>query len=287
MGCFADLGWAWNIKPSISEVGSWKGSLPTAEFTESFVIWLYGTTNVFLEHLAAWGGAWAAQDLEHLSISIMFFGGGLVSLERLHTTCSADIFPQCGMLIESKTVRDWLNTSISLLCAQNNVHSEESASLQSPPRTYAFSMNPLPGLIILLLGLMMSSHHQDSMVSTTVHKQWGTLLVGFALARAVTYILFFISPPTSLFPSRPPSELVSAFCLISGGLIFMASTKDVIRIMEDHDLMAMFIFTVCMGFTAFLMAYEMAVLAIKGWATRREVPAVPKSSPGVAMRYGA
>ena len=80
MGCFADLGWAWNIKPSRAEVGSWKASLPSAEFVESFVIWLYGTTNVFLEHLAAWGGAWTAQDLEHVSISIMFFGGGLVCL---------------------------------------------------------------------------------------------------------------------------------------------------------------------------------------------------------------
>jgi hypothetical protein len=46
MGAFADFGWAWNV---------------------------------FMEHLAAWGDAWTAQDLEHVSISVMFFGGGLVS----------------------------------------------------------------------------------------------------------------------------------------------------------------------------------------------------------------
>lgn len=80
MGCFADFGWAWNVKPDRSEVGQWKASLPSAEFVESFVIWLYGCTNVFLEHLAAWGDAWTAQDLEHVSISVMFFGGGLVSI---------------------------------------------------------------------------------------------------------------------------------------------------------------------------------------------------------------
>lgn len=78
LGSFADFGWAWNLKPTKSEVG-WKSRVPTAEFTESFVIFLYGSTNVFLEHLAAWGGAWTAQDFEHVSISIMFFGGGLVS----------------------------------------------------------------------------------------------------------------------------------------------------------------------------------------------------------------
>ncbi len=79
MGCFAELGWAWNIKPPKGVVSSRKARVPSAEFVESFVIFLYGSTNVFLEHLAAWGAAWSAQDLEHVSITIMFFGGGLVS----------------------------------------------------------------------------------------------------------------------------------------------------------------------------------------------------------------
>ena len=79
MGCFADLGWAWNIKPTRGEVGKWKAAMPSAEFVESSVIWLYGALNMWLEHLAAWGGEWTAQDLEHISISIMFFSGGLVS----------------------------------------------------------------------------------------------------------------------------------------------------------------------------------------------------------------
>jgi len=80
MGCFAELGWAWNMRPPATVVGLRKASVPSAEFVESFVIFLYGSTNVFLEHLAGWGQAWSAQDLEHVSISIMFFGGGLVGL---------------------------------------------------------------------------------------------------------------------------------------------------------------------------------------------------------------
>jgi hypothetical protein len=79
MGAFADFGWAWNVKPPKEVVGRRRAAIPSAEFTESFVIWLYGCTNVFMEHLAAWGDAWTAQDLEHVSISVMFFGGGLVS----------------------------------------------------------------------------------------------------------------------------------------------------------------------------------------------------------------
>jgi hypothetical protein len=46
---------------------------------ESFLIFFYGSTNIFLEHLNAWGEAWSAQDMEHISITIMFIGGGLVS----------------------------------------------------------------------------------------------------------------------------------------------------------------------------------------------------------------
>lgn len=93
MGAFADLGWAWNMKPSREVVGRRKASTPSAEFTESFVIWLYGCTNVFLEHLAAWGDAWTAQDLEHVSISVLFFGGGLVSPLLLHPLARILTYP--------------------------------------------------------------------------------------------------------------------------------------------------------------------------------------------------
>ena len=234
-------------------VSSRQSKVPSAEFVESFVIWLYGASNVFLEHLAAWGGEWTAMDFEHVSISIMFFGGGL-----------------CGMLIESAWVRDLLN---SVIITSPAIHlSPSTRERLTPPKSYPFSMNPLPALIILLLGLMMSSHHQASEVSTMVHKQWGTLFVGFALARAVTYILTYMSPPTSYLPSRPPSELISSFCLISGGIIFMASNKNTMFSLESRHIHAMFPFTVTMGFTAFLMAWTIILLAVKGWAVRRQPP---------------
>lgn len=246
MGCFGEVGWAWNVRPPVGVVSRRKAAMPSAEFVESFVIFLYGASNVFLEHLAAWGQAWSAQDLEHVSITIMFFGGGL-----------------CGMLIESTRIRELLNTTILISPA-----ARLNQDLSNAPKTYSFSMNPFPGLIILLLGLMMSSHHQASMVSTMIHKQWGTLFVGFALARAVTYILQYVAPPSSYLPTRPPSEIISSFCLISGGLIFMASNKDTIAAMEHYNLHAMFPFTVTMGFTSLLMAWAIVVLAVKGWAVR-------------------
>lgn len=128
------------------------------------------------------------------------------------------------MLIESKRVRGWLNDTVLKPSGRVELHGPAAAAWQ-PPQSQRSSLNPMPALVIMLLGMMMSSHHQDSMVSTMVHSQWGMLLVAFALARAVTYILLFINPPTSLLPSRPPSEVIASFCLVSGGLIFMLSVS--------------------------------------------------------------
>jgi hypothetical protein len=73
---------AWNIKLTKNTGGKRERTVPSAEFVESFLIFFYGSTNVFLEHLGGWGGEWSSGDLEHISITIMFFGGGLVSSDR-------------------------------------------------------------------------------------------------------------------------------------------------------------------------------------------------------------
>ncbi|MCJ1477044.1 hypothetical protein MMC13_005715 [Lambiella insularis] len=252
LGSFADLGWSWNIKPPASVVGSRKAVMPTAEFVESFLIFFYGITNVFLERLGSSSDdAWSAGDLEHASISVMFFGGGL-----------------CGMLVESGRIRDLLNSTL-MLSINSRSFGGTSIDQWQAPKTYGFSMNPLPAIIILLLGMLMSGHHQSLMVSTMLHKMWGNLFLAAALARGVTYVLMYLSPPTSLLPSRPPSEIVVAFCLISGGMLFMSSNQDMVESLDARQLNAMFVFTVMMGVTATLMAWEIIVLAIKAWASLR------------------
>ncbi|KAL1964018.1 hypothetical protein VTN77DRAFT_7564 [Rasamsonia byssochlamydoides] len=255
MGCWADFGWAWNVKPPQQVVGKSKSRVPTAEFIESAAIFFYGSTNVFLEHLGGWGGAWTATDLEHLSIAVMFFGAGL-----------------CGMLLESKRVREWLNKTVLHPYSHVANYGQPDTNWETPGTV---SINPMPALIVFLLGIMMGAHHQESMVSTMVHKQWGSLLAAGALARACTYIFFYIKPPTSYLPSRPPSEVVGAFCLIAGGLIFMLSASDVVDVMLYYDLDAMFTFNIVVGLTCFIMAYEILVIAIKAWAVKKESPSQP------------
>jgi hypothetical protein len=183
------------------------------------------------------------------------------------------------MIVESPTIRDLLNSAV--LSAQPSTITPDDESWKQP-RQYRFSMNPMPGLIILLLGKMMSSHHQTSMLSTMVHAQWGTMFMGFALARALTYITLYIRPPTSYLPSRPPTEVITSFCLIAGGITFIVSNKDTVAALESYDLDAMFTFTVTMGLVALLMSWTVVVVAVKGWAVRKESASChAKSTAGV------
>ncbi|TQS32902.1 hypothetical protein Golomagni_06770, partial [Golovinomyces magnicellulatus] len=268
-GSFAELGWAWNLHSKQSNGEGWH---PSAEFVESFLIFFYGATNIFLEHLGNWGKAWTAQDLEHVSLTVLFIGGGLL-----------------GMLVESHHIREFLNITASGTSTHPDVNVDEEAARGEEPRTYQLSLNPIPALVILLVGIMMSSHEQSTMISSMIHKQWGNLLTGAAFCRGLTYVLLYLRPPQSTLPSRPPTEILAAFGLIAGGVIFMASVSHfIIRIfyastltyneqssdtvdgMIHYELDAMFMYTVTMGFVGVLMAWEIVVLAVKGWAVRHK-----------------
>lgn len=50
----------------------------------------------------------------------------------------------------------------------------------------------------------------------------------------------------------------------------MASSKDIVHLMEVNQLMPMFVFTIATGLSAFIMAWEILVLSIEGWAFQKE-----------------
>ncbi|KAK8123825.1 hypothetical protein PG999_003743 [Apiospora kogelbergensis] len=250
-GSFGELGWAWNVRPKQSPQ-KWR---PSAEFVEGFLIFFYGSTNIFLEHLGSTDAAFSPEDLEHVSITVLFIGGGLLA-----------------MLVESTRIRDLLNMTVveAAEAHPDHTHSDEEREALQAPKQYEFSINPIPALVILLTGIMMSSHTQQSALSSMVHKQWGNLLSAAAYARGLTYVLLYLKPPKSIMPSRPPTELLTSFGLIAGGVIFCASSSDTVAGMVHYDLDEMFVYTVTMGCVGVLMAWEIVVLALKGWAVRRE-----------------
>lgn len=256
-GAFEKKGWAWNhifIKPTQKKSfwtrwfspGTW-----TMEMVESSLILFYGSTNIFLEHLANAGGAWSAKDLQHVSIAFIYIGCGL-----------------CGVLLEKK-ISSWRKAkALESLEKYSDSKSINGIMAANP----GFSPNPFPLLTIFWTGYLMSQHEQESQMATAIHLQWGNMFVFACAFRAITYGFFLVAPvnnKTMTKPQMPMSELVVSFCLMAGGLIFMESCTPVVHLMEYYGYSAMFTLNLTLGIVTLLMAWQMSVFSLKDCLMKR------------------
>lgn len=248
-GCQSQYGLAWNkcvvLKNQVGNQGFYARWMPrgmfTMEFYESFLIFFYGSTNIFLEHLASPGGAWDAKDLQHASIAFMYIGAGL-----------------CGLITEI-ILSDWRFSQV-----MKNTNINPTAIHAASP---GFSPNPFPAFTIFWTGILMSQHKQASEISSVVHEQWGYLLSYGSFFRLFTFVLLMLVPNKNLNPSRPFTELITSFCLLAGGAIFMQSTDQVVEALEWRGLTSMFTLNVNVGCIVLLMSWEMVLLI---WRDRME-----------------
>ncbi|KAI9012512.1 hypothetical protein CLU79DRAFT_770273 [Phycomyces nitens] len=233
LGAFANRGWAWNRVDN--------GSKFSFEMIECCLIFTYGITNTWMEHFGQ-NSAWTHKDLEHASLAFMWWWCGLV-----------------GILVESRTLRRLLNRT-------------EGTPLSEPKheQTQTFSMNPFPALTVLMTGISMGNHHQDTAYSTQVHYMWGLLLSMAAVFRFVTYATMYTSPPTNSTPSRPPSEAVGAFLLIAGSILFMASNSGTMTWLRRNEVDSMFMMNGCVALSSMTLGYVAFLMIIKAWAKKRE-----------------
>lgn len=238
LGSFSELGWAWNRAPT--------GNKPSAEFVESFVVFLYGATNTWMERFGAHpGDPYTTKQVQHISIAVMFWFAGLV-----------------GMGIESKRVRRWLASSATAALPQASRSQEAVAE----PPSYIASFNPFPALCIGITGAAMAAHYQEYLFQVQIHQLWGNLLTGFSVLRCVTYFFLWLGPPRSILPSRPPTEALASFFLACGGLVFQFSTEEVTiaAMRRGHDDMMMFL-NVAVAITCLAFCWTLCVVAFKGW----------------------
>jgi hypothetical protein len=250
LGAFAEKGWAWNRVDG--------GSKFSFEFIECALIFTYGITNTWMEHFGK-DATWDHKDFEHASLAFMWWWCGLV-----------------GLLVESRSLRRLLERSA--LTAPLDMPRHE------PRQTY--SLNPFPAMTLLLTGISMGNHHQETKYSTNVHYMWGLLLGLAALCRMGTYITFFRNTPSSIKPSRPPTELMGSFCLIAGSILFMASNSGTMTWMRRLEVDSMFMMNVCVALTSLTLTYVAALMILKAWAAKREQQKkVPRAPSGVSIHY--
>ncbi|KAF8486682.1 hypothetical protein JB92DRAFT_2759549 [Gautieria morchelliformis] len=241
LGAWADVGWAWNRLPPRRAQ-----KVPSAEFVESFVIFLYGSTNVWMERFgAAHGSPFTTKQIQHISIAAMFWFAGML-----------------GLALESRTFRKWLSSP-----AQSIIKPDENVT---QPPSYAGSFNPFPALVIGVTGAAMSAHHQTYLFQVQIHALWGFFLTGFAVFRCLTYFFLWLRPPQSVLPSRPPTEAVASFFLAAGGLTFIFSTEQITfaamrRQMDDM----MFFFNLAVTMTCIAFCWLISIIAFKGWVIYR------------------
>ena len=66
LGSFSELGWAWNRIPVAH-----RKHVPTAEFVESLIVFLYGITNTWMERFGAKpGDPYSTRQVQHISIAV-------------------------------------------------------------------------------------------------------------------------------------------------------------------------------------------------------------------------
>ncbi|KAF9008914.1 hypothetical protein BDQ17DRAFT_1349192, partial [Cyathus striatus] len=260
LGSFAELGWAWNIAPVESRY--------TAEFVESFIIFLYGITNTWMERFGAKSGdPFTTKQIQHIGIAVMFWFAGLV-----------------GMGIESKRVRKWLASSAFSSVPRSSDIPQEAVT---EPASYRGSFNPFPALVIGVTGAAMAAHFQTYLFQVQIHVLWGNLLLGFSLLRCLTYFFLWLGPPKSVLPSRPPTEALGSFFLACGGLVFMFSTEEltIAAMRRGRDGMprfstlnvylltcildVMMFLNVAVAMTCFAFCWTLCVVGFKGWLKSR------------------
>jgi len=247
LGSFSEWGWAWNRAPS--------GRHVSAEFVESFVIFVYGITNTWMERFGAHpGDPYTTKQIQHISIAVMFWYAGLV-----------------GMGLESRRLRHWLGaiSTASLKASRRN------SGAVAEPASYGGSFNPFPALVIGVTGAAMSAHFQTYFFQVQIHALWGYCLTGFAVLRSLTYIFVWLSPPRSMLPSRPPSEALASFFLACGGLIFIMSNEEITfaAMRRGYDDVMMFL-NVAVAITCFAFCWTVLVVGFKGWLKSRTPTAV-------------
>lgn len=255
-GAFRNKGWAWNhrfVSRRAADAGwlRWQpAGLWTMEFVESSLILFYGSTNIFLEHLAAAGGPWAAKDLQHASIAFIYIGCGL-----------------CGVLVERRLATWRYKTAVSHLAAATDAKTASAVAKATP----GYLPNLFPILTIYWTGIIMSKHEQASQLSTDIHVQWGNMFVIGCAFRLLTYLLCTWAPAqvSLTLPLSPMTELVVSFALLCGGLVFMESCDPVVHLFEYYGYTLMFTLNVSVGVVALLMAWEVSVFAFKDALMRR------------------
>lgn len=238
LGYANSIGHAWNTV---------RGQHVSAERIECGLIFTYGISNLFLERLGHSDEPVSHTDIQHMSIAAMFACAGFV-----------------GLLFESRYVQDLLRVREPVETSIVGVGDYHAADHLLVPKTF----NVMPALVVFFTGLLMSQHKQDSQFTTDLHATWGYFFCIASGLRLLTYCLTYLATRSAL-SGRPPSEVLVAFSLIAGALVFMMSSRDTAQVLEYYAIDLMFCISLAVAGALGIMVWTMYLMILRGSDHRR------------------
>lgn len=178
-------------------------------------------------------------------------------------------FPVALSHPDASPIRGSANSSTSNSSEERDA--DALVASQTAPASYSGSFNPFPALVIGVTGIAMAAHQQDYVYEVSIHSLWGVLLASFAVLRCLTYFFLWLRPPSSILPSRPPTEALASFSLAAGGLTFMLSSEEISFAFMRHgydDMMA--VLNVVVAVICLVFFFIAGLMTIKGAASRFE-----------------
>ncbi|CAD6884460.1 unnamed protein product [Tilletia controversa] len=291
VGAYAEHGWAWNARPkSRTTARRVAVAVPSAEFVECLVIFIYGATNTWMERFGANAGdPYTVKQVQHISIAVMYWFAGMLGMliemgwtKRLLGLPVALAHPSARVNHRSGAVdgrarlsarNDGGGSEEPLLIDDVNEYASELVDRQRAPPSYSGSFNPFPALCIGVTGVAMAAHHQDYVFEVQVHALWGNLLAAFAILRYLTYFFLYLRPATaSILPGRPPTEALASLALTCGGVVFMLSSEEVSFLaMRTGWADIMMISNVTVALVCLSFCGIAGLFIAKAWAVKREL----------------
>lgn len=175
------------------------------------------------------------------------------------------------MLVENQTIKTLIENAIPKL-PYTTPESRKFRRLdkRSQKEDHTINVNLVPVVVTMIVWVIFIGT-QEAVFSSSVHVFYIFSILAVAICRIVTYLTILLRPPQEIAPSRPFSELLTSFFIISCSVMFVVSNRDVMLWFERSQFSSIYLLVSTVSFSFIVMIYISFIFALKNWACRREV----------------
>lgn len=171
------------------------------------------------------------------------------------------------MLVENQTIKTIIERAIPELpyrVPANSFKETYSKSDKGSQEGYSINVNPVPVMTMLMIGI--SIGNQEAILSSRVHSFYSLSISAVAICRIITYLTLFVNPPKGSLPTRPISEFLASFLIVTCSILFVASNRETVLWLDRNGSLL----SSAIIFAASAIGYVAFIFILKNWAAKRE-----------------